>query len=207
MFPLWINKKLNLRKLWFLPIQGYVFMSSFSQLTRVCVVHPIEFFYVFASHLNYLFSSCNCFLWYVEKRNKLSQSGNSTNVRYGRKIKNIEPSGGDESNMENNGRRKSSPETCECINNKPFIEEISHDDDLLEEETDPNVVILDKESDHDVIIIVEEEKEEEKSDPDVVIIVKADPMLNSIDVVVSSTISMCRKTNISKDLPDTTSYF
>uniref|UniRef100_M1DAB2 Uncharacterized protein n=1 Tax=Solanum tuberosum TaxID=4113 RepID=M1DAB2_SOLTU len=105
--------------------------------------------------------------------------------------------------MENNGRRKLSPTTCECINNKPFIEEISNDDDLLEKETDPNVVILEKESDHDVVIIAEEE---EKSDPDVVIIVKADPMLNSTDAVVSSTISMCRKTDISKDLPDTTSY-
>ncbi|KAK6803480.1 hypothetical protein RDI58_001264 [Solanum bulbocastanum] len=131
----------------------------------------------------------------VEKRNKLSQSGNSMNARYGRKRKSIETSGGDERNVENNGRRKYSPTTCECINNKTFIEEISHDDDLLEEETDPNVVI-----------IVEEEEEEGKSDPDVVIIVKANPMSNSTDVVVSSTLGMSRKINISKDLFDTTSY-
>ncbi|KAK6803479.1 hypothetical protein RDI58_001263 [Solanum bulbocastanum] len=142
----------------------------------------------------------------VEKRNKLSQSGNSTNVSYGRKRKKFESAGAVERNVENNGRRKSSPTTCECINNKPFIEEISHDDDLFEEETEPNVVIIDKESDPNVVIITEEEVEEEKCDPDVVIIVKADPMLNSRDVVVSSTLSMRRKIDICKDLPDTTSY-
>ncbi|KAK4737322.1 hypothetical protein R3W88_001019 [Solanum pinnatisectum] len=51
-----------------------------------------------------------------------------------------------------------------------------------------------------------EEEEEEKSDPDVVIIAKADPMLNSIYMVVSSTLSICRKIYISKNLSDTTSY-
>ncbi|KAK6803478.1 hypothetical protein RDI58_001262 [Solanum bulbocastanum] len=107
--------------------------------------------------------------------------------------KNIEPFGGDERNVENNGRRK------------PFIEEISHDDDLLEEETDLNVVIHDKESDLDVVIIMEKE-EKEKSDHDVVIIAKVDPILNSTYVVVSSTNSMCRKTDISKYIPNTTSY-
>ncbi|WMV09697.1 hypothetical protein MTR67_003082 [Solanum verrucosum] len=137
--------------------------------------------------------------------NKLSQSGNSTNVSYGRKRKNIEPSGGEERNVENNRRRKSSPTTCECIANKPFIEEISGDDDFLEEETDHDVVILYKESGPGVVIIAEEE-EEEKSDPDVVIFAKGEPMMNSTDVVVSSTLSMFRKTNIPKDLPDTTSY-
>ncbi|KAK6803493.1 hypothetical protein RDI58_001277 [Solanum bulbocastanum] len=68
----------------------------------------------------------------VEKRNKLSQSGNSTNVSYVRKRKNIKPSGGEEINVENNGRWKSSPTTCECIINKPFIKEVSGGDDLLE---------------------------------------------------------------------------
>uniref|UniRef100_M1DQV0 Uncharacterized protein n=1 Tax=Solanum tuberosum TaxID=4113 RepID=M1DQV0_SOLTU len=178
MYPHWINKKFHLLNLWTITNQGHVFMSSFAQLTREKI---------------------------VEKRNKLSQSGNSTNVSYGRKRKNIEPSGGEERNVENNRRRKSSPTICECITNKPFIEEVSGDDDLLEEETDPDIVILDKESGPGVVIIAEEE-EEEKSDPDVVIFAKADPMMNSTDMVVSSTLSMCRKANISKDLPDKTPY-
>ncbi|KAK6803489.1 hypothetical protein RDI58_001273 [Solanum bulbocastanum] len=104
------------------------------------------------------------------------------------------------------GRRKSSPVTCECITNNPFIEETSDDHDLLEEETNRKVAILDKESDPDVVIIAEEEEEEEKSDLYVVIISKADHLLNSIDVVISSTLSICRKKNTSKDLPHITSY-
>ncbi|KAG5631004.1 hypothetical protein H5410_002721 [Solanum commersonii] len=100
MFPLWINKKFLLLRIWIIDIQHHLFVSSFPQLT------------------------------------KLSQSANSTNTSYGRKRKNIEPSGGD---VENNGRRKSNLGNCESFMNQPFIEELSDDDDIIEEESDPDV--------------------------------------------------------------------
>ncbi|KAG5572512.1 hypothetical protein H5410_062278 [Solanum commersonii] len=122
----------------------------------------------------------------IEKRNRVSQSGNPTNISFGRKRKNMEPSGGDERNVENNGQRKFSPGTRESFTNQPFIEEVSNDGaDSSEEESDgdgdvviiseegeesdPNVIIREEneeESDHDVVI----KEEEEESDPDVVII-------------------------------------
>ncbi|KAG5580489.1 hypothetical protein H5410_051116 [Solanum commersonii] len=79
--------------------------------------------------------------------------------------------------------------------NQSFIEDLSDYDDIIEEESDP-----------DVAIIVEDDHEEE-SDPDVFIITEAHLTLDAIDDVVSSTSNMCRKEDISKGLGDTTSYY
>ncbi|WMV43461.1 hypothetical protein MTR67_036846 [Solanum verrucosum] len=113
--------------------------------------------------------SLKCMVEIIEKRNELSQSGNSTN---GRKRKKMETSGGDERNVENNGRRKFSRGTSEYFTNQTFVEEVSDDDDSSSEETDPDVDIVEEEeedSDPDVVIVAEEEVETE---PDVVNVVE-----------------------------------
>ncbi|KAH0720211.1 hypothetical protein KY290_011762 [Solanum tuberosum] len=79
--------------------------------------------------------------------------------------------------------------------NKSFIEELSDDDDIIKEESDP-----------DVVIIAEEDHKKE-SDPDAFIIAEANPMLDAIDVVVSSTSNMCRKEDTSKEPVVTTWYY
>ncbi|XP_049376492.1 uncharacterized protein LOC125841414, partial [Solanum stenotomum] len=98
--------------------------------------------------------SLKCMVEIIEKRNELSQSGNSTN---GRKRKKMETSGGDERNVENNGRRKFSRGTSEYFTNQTFVEEVSDDDDSSSEETDPDVDIVEEEedSDPDVVIVAE----------------------------------------------------
>ncbi|XP_049362411.1 uncharacterized protein LOC125827092 [Solanum verrucosum] len=103
--------------------------------------------------------SLKCMVEIIEKRNELSQSGNSTN---GRKRKKMETSGGDERNVENNGRRKFSRGTSEYFTNQTFVEEVSDDDDSSSEETDPDVDIVEEEeedSDPDVVIVAEEERQ------------------------------------------------
>ncbi|KAK4737249.1 hypothetical protein R3W88_000946 [Solanum pinnatisectum] len=98
----------------------------------------------------------------IEKRNSVSQSTNSTNISCGRKIKKMEPSGGDERNAENNGQRMFSPGTHESFTNQPFVEEVSDDGaDSSKEESDGDVVIISEEEE-------EKEEEEEESDPNVV---------------------------------------
>ncbi|KAG5592708.1 hypothetical protein H5410_043222 [Solanum commersonii] len=111
--------------------------------------------------------SLKCMIEIIEKRNELSQSGNSTN---GRKRKKMETSGGDERNVENNGRRKFSRGTSEYFTNPTFIKEVS-DDDSSSEETDSDVDIVEEEeddSDPDVVIVAEEVDEEVETEPDVV---------------------------------------
>nr|XP_019070650.1 glutamic acid-rich protein-like [Solanum lycopersicum] len=101
----------------------------------------------------------------VEKRNELSQSGDSTNRR---KRKKTETSG-----VENDGRRKFSPGNSEYLTKQSFIEEVSNDDDSSMEETDPDpdvdidIVEEDEEgSDPDVVIVAEEEEEDLEEDED-----------------------------------------
>ncbi|KAH0710821.1 hypothetical protein KY284_012248 [Solanum tuberosum] len=118
----------------------------------------------------------------IENRNRVSQSGNLTNISCGRKRKNIEPSGGDERNVENNGQRKFSPGTRESFTNQPFVEEVSNDGaDSSEEESDGDgdvVIISEQEKEENGPNVVreeeeegeEEEEEEEESDPNVAII-------------------------------------
>ncbi|KAH0765370.1 hypothetical protein KY285_001241 [Solanum tuberosum] len=103
-------------------------------------------------------------------------------------------------------RRKSSPGLCESITTQPFIEEVSDDDDSLEEESDPDNVIIEEDSDPHVVIIAKEEKEEEESDPDVVITAEVDPILNATNGAVSSNSSMCRRGHKSKEVVDMMSY-
>ncbi|KAG5632486.1 hypothetical protein H5410_004203 [Solanum commersonii] len=122
------------------------------------------------------------------------------------KEKKIEPSEGDDRNGGNNWRRKSSLRLCESITIQPFIEEVSDDDDSLEEESDPNNVIIEEDSDPHVVIIAKEEEEDEESDLDVVITAEVDPILNATNGVVSSTSSMCRRADKSKEVADTMSY-
>ena len=87
----------------------------------------------------------------VEKRNELSQSGDSTN---GRKRKKMGTSG-----METNGRRKFSRGTSECLTKQSFVEKVSDDDDSSSEETGPDpdvdVDIVEEGSDPDVVIVAE----------------------------------------------------
>ncbi|XP_027775001.1 acidic leucine-rich nuclear phosphoprotein 32 family member B-like [Solanum pennellii] len=100
----------------------------------------------------------------VEKRDELSQSGDSTN---GRKRKKMENSG-----VENNGRRKFSRGTSEYLTKQSCVEEVSDDDDSSSEETGPDpdvdVDIVEEEegSDPDVVIVAEEEEEELEEDED-----------------------------------------
>uniref|UniRef100_M1B5D9 ATP-dependent helicase n=1 Tax=Solanum tuberosum TaxID=4113 RepID=M1B5D9_SOLTU len=92
----------------------------------------------------------------------------------------MEPSGGDERNVENNGQRKFSPGTRESFTNQPFVEEVSDDGaDSSEEESDGDVVLISEEEEEEngpnVVREEEEEEDEEKkedeeeSDPDVII--------------------------------------
>ncbi|KAH0705703.1 hypothetical protein KY285_010242 [Solanum tuberosum] len=107
----------------------------------------------------------------IEKRNIVSQSGNPTNISYGRKRKNMEHSGGDERNVENNGQRKFSPGTRESFTNQPFVEEVSDDGtNSSKEESNGDVVIISKEEVEENGPNVVREEEEEESDPDVAII-------------------------------------